>query len=118
MLMRTALSFQGPLTIKEVLDGRLSAPQVDVQTRKDYYYVRNKGLPLSSVLLVTQPCLSLCDHHPPQNVAHLVSLSMVFSRQEYWTGLALPSTEDLPGPGIEPGVSCTADRFFTVWAQW
>ena len=63
MLVRTALSFQGPLTIKEVLDGRLSGPQVDVQTRKDYYYVRNKGLPLSSVLLVTQPCLTLCD--PP-----------------------------------------------------
>ena len=27
---------------------------------------------------------------------------MEFSRQEYWSGLVLPSPEDLPGPGIEP----------------
>ena len=38
MLMRAALSFQGPLTIKEVLDGSLSGPQVDVETLKDDYY--------------------------------------------------------------------------------
>ena len=30
-------------------------------------------------------------------------LSMVFSRQEYWSGLPLPTPEDLPDPGIEPG---------------
>ena len=28
---------------------------------------------------------------------------MGFSRQEYWSGLPLPSPEDLPDPGIEPG---------------
>ena len=28
-------------------------------------------------------------------------LSMVFSRQEYWSGLPLPTPEDLPDPGIE-----------------
>ena len=27
---------------------------------------------------------------------------MGFSRQEYWSGLPLPSPEDLPHPGIEP----------------
>ena len=27
---------------------------------------------------------------------------MGFSRQEYWSGLALPSPEDLPEPGIKP----------------
>jgi len=26
---------------------------------------------------------------------------MGFSRQEYWSGLPLPSPEDLPDPGIE-----------------
>jgi len=34
---------------------------------------------------------------------------MGFPRQEYWTGLPFPSSEDLPDPGIEPhvsGVSC------------
>ena len=29
--------------------------------------------------------------------------SMGFSRQEYWSGLPLPSPGDLPNPGIEPG---------------
>ena len=27
---------------------------------------------------------------------------MEFSRQEYWSGLSVPSPEDLPNPGIEP----------------
>jgi len=31
------------------------------------------------------------------------SLSMEFSRQEYYTGLSFPSPGDLPNPGIEPG---------------
>ena len=30
------------------------------------------------------------------------SLSMVFSRQEYWNGSLFPSPGDLPNPGIEP----------------
>ena len=30
------------------------------------------------------------------------SPSMGFSRQEYWSGLLLPSPGDLPDPGIEP----------------
>jgi len=28
---------------------------------------------------------------------------MGYSRQEYWSGVPLPSSEDLPNPGIEPG---------------
>ena len=32
-------------------------------------------------------------------VAHQAPLSMVFSRQEYWSGLPLPW--DIPSPGIE-----------------
>ena len=34
-------------------------------------------------------------------VAHQASLSMGFSRQEYWNGLPFPSPRDLPNPGIE-----------------
>ena len=30
-------------------------------------------------------------------------LSMEFSRQEYWSGLPLPTPGHLPDPGIEPG---------------
>jgi len=35
-------------------------------------------------------------------VAHQALPSMGFSRQEYWTGLPLPSPGDLPNPGAEP----------------
>jgi len=38
----------------------------------------------------------------PQIVACKDPLSMGFSRQEYWSGLQLPSPEGLPDPGIEP----------------
>ena len=35
-------------------------------------------------------------------VAHQASLSMGFSRQEYWSGLPCPPPGNLPDPGIEP----------------
>ena len=35
-------------------------------------------------------------------VACQAPLSIEFSRQEYWSGLPLPSRGDLPDPGIEP----------------
>ena len=35
-------------------------------------------------------------------VARQSSLSMGFSRQEYWSGLLHPPPRDLPVPGIEP----------------
>ena len=53
------------------------------------------------LLLVAQLCLTL--HDPMDCIACQVPLSMEFSRQEYWSGLPLPSPGDLPNPGIEPG---------------
>ena len=41
----------------------------------------------------------------PWTVAYQASPSMGFSRQEYWSGVPLPSPGDLPNPGIEPGSS-------------
>ena len=38
----------------------------------------------------------------PWTVALQVPLSMGFSRQEYWSGLPFPPSEDLPNPGIKP----------------
>ena len=38
----------------------------------------------------------------PWTVAYQSPQSMEFSRQEYWSGLPLPSPGDLPDPGIEP----------------
>ena len=49
------------------------------------------------------------------------SLSMGFSRQEYWDGLPCPPPGYLPDPGIEP-TSLTspalAGGFFTISATW
>ena len=39
----------------------------------------------------------------PWVIACQGSLSMEFSRQEYWSGLPFPSPGDLPDPGIEVG---------------
>ena len=38
----------------------------------------------------------------PWTAAHQGPPSMGFSRQEYWSGVPLPSPGDLPDPGIEP----------------
>ena len=46
----------------------------------------------------------------PCTVACQAPLSMGFFRQEYWSGLPLPSPGDLPNSGIEPG-SLTSPAF-------
>ena len=38
----------------------------------------------------------------PQTIACYAPPSMGFSRQEYWSRLPFPSSEDLPDPGIKP----------------
>ena len=63
---------------------------------------------MAPVCLVAQLCPTLVT---PWTVARQASLSMGFSRQEYWSGLPFPSPEDLPDPGVQ--VSCTADGLFT-----
>ena len=56
---------------------------------------------------VTQSCPTLWD---PMDYSLKGPPSMGFSRQEYWSGLPLPSPGDLPYPGIEPGSP-------TLWAD-
>ena len=48
---------------------------------------------------VAQSCRTLAT---PWTAAHLTSLSMGFSSQEYWNGLPFPPSGDLPDPGIKP----------------
>ena len=48
--------------------------------------------------LVAKSCPTLAT---PWTVACQASLSMGFSRQEYWSGLPFPSPGALPDPGIE-----------------
>ena len=54
-------------------------------------------------------------------VACQASLSMRFSKQEYWSGLPFPSPEDLPDPGIKPTSLMSpalAGGFFPTSATW
>ena len=57
----------------------------------------------------------------PWNVAHQASLSMGFSKQEYWSGLLCPPPGDLPHPVIKP-VSLMSPAFsgmfFTTSTTW
>ena len=46
-----------------------------------------------------QSCPTLCD--PMDCSLYQASLSMRFSKQEYWSGLPFPSPGDLPNLGIE-----------------
>ena len=53
----------------------------------------------------------------PRTVVHQVSLTMEFSRQEYWSGLPVPTPGDLPDPGIESASLVSpalTGRFFTT----
>ena len=65
-----------------------------------------------------QSCLMLYDTvdcSPP------ASMSMGFSRQEYWCALPCPPPGDLPDPGIEPRSPASlalASRFFTTSCTW
>ena len=57
----------------------------------------------------------------PWTVACQASLTMGFSRQEYWSGLAFPPPGDLPDPGIEPTSLvplALAGRFFFFFSPW
>ena len=52
----------------------------------------------------------------PRTVAYQASLSIGFSRQEYWSGLPFPLPGNLPDLGIEPAPLASpalAGRFFT-----
>ena len=50
--------------------------------------------------LVAKSCLTPLQ---PHGYSHEATLSMGFSRQEYWSGLPFPSSGDLSNPGIQPG---------------
>ena len=68
---------------------------------------------------VTQLCLTLCDpigSSPPGS-----SLSMGLPRQEYWSGLQLPSPGELPNPGVEPpslASPALVGGFFNTSTNW
>ena len=62
-------------------------------------------------------CVPLCPTlWTPWTIAHQCPLSIVFSRQEYWSGLPFPTPGDPPDPDIKTmslESSVLADGFFT-----
>ena len=58
------------------------------------------SLSVAIVVLVSQSCPTL-SHPVDHSIARQAPLSMGFSRQEYRSGLPLPSPEDLPDQGIK-----------------
>ena len=59
-------------------------------------------------------CLVRSDSVAPWTAARQASLSMGFSRQEYWSGLPFPPVGGVPDLGFEPGSPALAGRFFTT----
>ena len=60
-------------------------------------------------------CSNNSDYVTPWTVACQDPLSMGFSRQEYWSGLAIPFSRESSWPRDRTRVSCIGGRFFTVW---
>ena len=58
----------------------------------------------NKIIYMCISCSALSDSASPWTVAHHATLSMGFSRQEYWKRLLFPSPRDFPDPGINPGL--------------
>ena len=73
--------------------------------------IKPVSLALQGAFLTTGPrvmylCSVMSDSFVTSwRVTHQASLSIGFSRQDYWSGLPFPSSGDLPHPGMEPCIS-------------
>ena len=64
---------------------------------------------------ISQSCLTLLWPYGLYETCQ-APLSMGFSKQEYWSGLAFLSLGNLPNPGIKPWSPTLAGRFSSIWA--
>ena len=88
---------------------------VDLQCHANFCHIDSViHTPAAAALL--HLCLTLCDL---MDCVHQASLSMGFSRQEYWNGLPCPPPGDLPEPGIKPvSPPVLVGGFFTISTTW
>ena len=89
--------------------GGLLSPFTDEETEAE------RGRFLNKVSSASAQSLQSRRTATPWTVARQASLSMGFSRQEYWSGLPFPSPGDLPDPGIKLrslASPASAGRFF------
>ena len=76
---------------------------------------------LQQILLVCVSSVVSDPLQPHWTIPRQASLSMGFSRQEYWSGLLFPAPGDLLYLAIEPSSlrsPALADGFFTTTATW
>ena len=69
------------------------------------------------VCVCVRACSVMSDSVTPWTIAHQASLSMGFSRQEYWSGMPFPIPGTLPDPGTESTyffISCIDRHIFTT----
>ena len=106
----------------------LSLKQVYKLHNKDFFSELSIFLSYFGLELKTSLLLLLLSHFSHVwlfvklwNVDCQSSLTMGFSRQEYWNGLSRPPPGDLPDPGIEP-ISLMSPalegRFFATSTNW
>ena len=90
------------------LDGREAGERMDtcIFMARSHHCSAEIVITLLIHYMCAQSCPTLCDAMAP--------LSMGFLRQEYWSGLPLPPSGDLPDPGIKPMSPALADRFFSI----
>ena len=96
------------------LCGRNYGQSIKVETEMNYQRVYK---PQYLSLLLFSCWVMSNSFAAPRTVARQASLSMGFSRQEYWSKLPFPSPGDLPYPGIKPmspESPVLAGRFFTT----
>ena len=76
-------------------------PETDsmLRVRKGVYWKSARKSTVFPCGLITKLCPTLAT---PWSVACQAPLSMVFFRQEYWSGLPFPSPGDFPDPGFKP----------------
>ena len=69
------------------------------------------------VRVLSQPLSPVRLFAAPWTVARWASLSMGFSRQEYWSGLPCPPAGDLPTQGLNPGLLHCRQIFYHLSHQ-
>ena len=87
-----------------MLNCRKIYPRPNPQDLEHELIWEKRGL-LKSIIYLAVPGCSTCVR-AKSVVACQASLSIEFSRQEYWNGLPCPPPGDLPDPGIKPSPLC------------
>ena len=98
--------FPGPYFSQATAEGPLASISLSVALWFFHDLQGNPGSKLMPAWLSESEVKSLSRVRlfaTPWTAAYQAPPSMGFSRQEYWSVLPLPSPEDLPDPGIQPG---------------